>query len=169
MPFGLCNAPATFEKLMEMVLGGLTWKTCLVYLDDIMVMGKTFEEHLTNLEEVFNRMKEANLKLNPKKCLLFQKEVELLWHAVSANGIKTTDTKIRAVRDWPRPRDKHEVRSFSGLCTYYRRLVNGFADIAAPLYRLTGLKSQFNWTAECEVPFKRLKNALCSNPILSLF
>ena len=126
-----------------MVLRGLTWKTCLVYLDDIMVMGKTFEEHLTNLEEVFSRMKEANLKLNPKKCLLFQKEVEFLGHTVSANGIKTTGTKINAIRDWPRARDKHEVRSFLGLCTYYRRFVNGFADIVAPLHRLTDLKSLF--------------------------
>ena len=97
MPFELCNAPATFERLMEMVLRELTWKTCLVYLDDIMVMGKTFEEHLTNLEEVFSRMKEANLKLNPKKCLLFQKEVEFLGHTVSSNGIKTTETKIKAI------------------------------------------------------------------------
>ena len=153
MPFGLCNAPATFEKLMEMVLGGLTWKTCLVYLDDIMVMGKTFEEHLTNLEEVFNRMKEANLKLNPKKCLLFQKEVEFFGHTVSVTEIETTGTKISAIRDWPRPRDKHEVRSFLRLCTYCK----GFADIAAPLHRLTDLKSQFNWTAECAAAFKRFE------------
>ena len=146
---------------MEMVLRGLTWKTCLVYLDDIMVIGKTFEEHLTNLEEVFSLMKEANLKFNSKKCLLFQKEVEFLRHTVSANGIKTTKTKINAIRNWPRPRDKQEVCSFLGLCTYYRRFVNGFADIAAPMHRLTDLKSQFNWTAECEEAFKKLKIALC--------
>ena len=88
-------------------------------------------------------MKQANLKLNPKKRLLFQREVEFLGHTVLANGIK------------------HEVRSFLGLCTYFNRFVNGFADFGAPLHRLTDLKSQFNWTA-----FKRLKNALCSSPIL---
>ena len=130
-------------------------------------MGKIFEEQLTNLEEVFSRMKEANLKLNPKKCLLFQKEVKFLRHTVSGNGIKTTGTKINAIRDWPRPRDKYEVRSILELCTYYRRYVNGFADIAAPLHKMTDLKSQFNWTAECEAAFKRLKNALCSSAILS--
>ena len=117
MPFELCNAPATFERLMEMVLVGLTWTTCLVYLDDIMVMRKTFEAHLTNLKKVFSRMKKANLKLNPKKCLLFQKDVEFLGHTILATGIKTTETKISAIRDWPRPRDKHEVRSFSRFST----------------------------------------------------
>ena len=95
-----------------------------------MVMGKTFEEHLTNLEEVFSRKKKASLKLNSKKCLLFQKEVEFLGNTVSTNGIKTIETKINAIRDWLRPRDKHEVWSFLGLCTYYRRFVNGFAYIA---------------------------------------
>ena len=103
------------------------------------------------------------LRANPKKCLLFQKEVEFLGHTVTVNGIKAMGTKINAIRDWPRPRDKHEVRSFLGLCTYYRRFVHGFADIAAPL----NLKSQFNWTAESVAAFKRLKNALCSSPILS--
>ena len=116
MPFGLCNAPATFERLMEMVLPGLTWKTCLVYLDDIMLMRKTFEEHLSTLQELSRRMKAANLKLNQKKWLPFQKEVEFLGHTVSANGIKTTGMKINCY--WPRPQDKYEVRSFLGLCTY---------------------------------------------------
>ena len=129
--------------------------------------GKDIWGALDQLEEILSRMKEAKLKLNPKTCLLFQREVEFLGHTVSANGIKTTGTKIRAFRDWPRPRDKHEVQSFLELCTYCWRFVNRFADIAAPLHKLTNLKSQFNWTAECEAAFKRLKNALCSSPILS--
>ena len=85
--------------------------------------------------------------------------------SVSANGIKTTAMKINGICDWPRPRDNHEVQSFLGLCSYYRSFVNGLANIAAPLHRLMYLKSQFNWTAECEAAFKRLKNA--SNPIVS--
>lgn len=167
MPFGLCNAPATFERLMEFVLRGLTWRTCLVYLDDVMVMGRNFEEHLKNLQEVFDRFQAANLKLNPKKCALFQKEVEFLGHVVSEKGIETSDSKIQSIREWPRPRDKHEVRSFLGICTYYRRFVEGFADIAAPLHKLTEANNTFAWNQKCEDSFRRLKAALCSSPILA--
>lgn len=167
MPFGLCNAPATFERLMEFVLRGLTWKTCLVYLDDVMVMGRNFEEHLRNLQEVFDRFQAANLKLNPKKCALFQKEVEFLGHIVSEKGIETCDTKVKTIKEWPRPRDKHEVRSFLGLCTYYRRFVEGFANIAAPLHKLTEANNTFTWSQTCENSFRRLKAALCSSPILA--
>ncbi|UYV62133.1 K02A2.6-like, partial [Cordylochernes scorpioides] len=166
MPFGLCNAPATFERLMELVLRGLTWKTCLVYLDDVMVMGRTFGEHLENLQEIFNRFKAANLGLNPRKCQLFQKKVEFLGHTVSAKGIQTSESKILAIRDWPKPKDKHELRSFLGLCTYYRRFVEGFADIAAPLHRLTEAKSTFHWNQDCESAFVTLKGGLCSSPVL---
>ncbi|UYV73470.1 K02A2.6-like [Cordylochernes scorpioides] len=166
MPFGLCNAPATFERLMELVLRGLTWKTCLVYLDDVMVMGRTFGEHLKNLQEIFNRLKAANLGLNPRKCQLFQKKVEFLGHTVSAKGIQTSESKILAIRDWPKPKDKHELRSFLGLCTYYRRFVEGFADIAAPLHRLTKAKSTFHWNQDCESAFVTLKGGLCSSPVL---
>lgn len=166
MPFGLCNAPATFERLMEMVLRGLTWRTCLVYLDDILVMGKSFEEHLANLQEVFNRIRNAHLMLNPKKCSLFQQRVEFLGHVVTAEGIHTDERKIEAVREWPRPQDKHQLRSFLGLCTYYRRFVEGFADIAAPLHKMTEDKSVFVWNATSENAFRRLKAALCSSPVL---
>lgn len=167
MPFGLCNAPATFERLMELVLRGLTWKTCLVYLDDILVMGGTFEEHLSNLREVFRRLRNAHLTLNPKKCSLFRKEVKFLGHVISPEGIRTDPEKIEAVRDWPRPADKHEVRSFLGLCTYYRRFVEGFADIAKPLHKLTEQNAVFSWSRDCDNAFRRLKAALCSSPILS--
>ena len=166
MPFGLCNAPATFERLMDLVLRGFTWKTCLVYLDDVMVVGRNFEEHLKNLKDVFSRIKSANLKLNPKKCSLFQNQVEFLGHVVSQDGIQTDHRKTEAIRNWPKPRDKHELRSFLGLCTYYRRFVERFADVAAPLHRLTEEKSSYNWTTDCDVAFGKLKAALCSSPIL---
>ncbi|UYV84336.1 K02A2.6-like [Cordylochernes scorpioides] len=167
VPFGLCNAPATFERLIELVLKGLTWKTCLVYLDDIMVMGRTFEEHLRNLQEVFDRFRANNLALNPKKCQLFQKSVKFLGHIVSTEGIRTSDDKIFAIKNWPEPRDKHELRSFLGLCTYYRRFVEGYADIAAPLHRLTEARASFHWNEECEKAFRALKRSLCSSPILA--
>ncbi|GBN81789.1 Retrovirus-related Pol polyprotein from transposon 297, partial [Araneus ventricosus] len=167
MPFGLCNAPATFERLMETVLRGLSSEACLVYLNDIIIVGRTFEEHLNNLRKVFQRVQKANLKLNPKKCRFFQREVSYLGHVISAEGVKTDPEKIKAVVDWPRPDKIHDVRSFLGLCTYYRRFVKIFSTIARPLHKLTEAKSNFNWTDECEKSFNSLKQALTSSPILT--
>ncbi|GBL74066.1 Retrovirus-related Pol polyprotein from transposon 297 [Araneus ventricosus] len=121
MPFGLCNASATFERLMETVLRGLTSEACLVYLDDIIIVGRTFEEHLNNIRKVFQRLQKANLKLSLKKYRFFRKEVSYLGHIISADGVKTDQEKIKAVVDWPRPETVHDLRSFLGLCTYYRR------------------------------------------------
>ncbi|GBN34188.1 Retrovirus-related Pol polyprotein from transposon 297, partial [Araneus ventricosus] len=136
MPFGLCNAPATFERLMETVLRGLTTEACLVYLDDIIIVRRTFQEHLNNIRKVFQRLQKANLKLSPKKCRFFQKEVSYLGHIISEDGFKTDPEKTKAVVDWPRPETLHDLRSFLGLCTYYRRFVRNFSAIARPLHKL---------------------------------
>lgn len=167
MPFGLCNAPATFERLMDTVLRGLSWKTCLIYLDDVIVMGKTFTEHLHNLEDIFRRLRSANLKLNPKKCRILGKEVKYLGHVVSPLGVAVDPEKVEAVLDWPVPKDKHELRSFLGLCTYYRRFVHGFANIAKPLTKLTEEGRKYSWDEGCNDAFEDLKRALTSAPILS--
>jgi hypothetical protein len=148
MPFGPCNAPATFERLMETVLRGLTYDLCLVYLDDVIVIGHTFPDHLFNLRKVFHRFREARLKLSPEKCQLLQKEVQFLGHIVSPEGITTDPEKLKAVREWPTPRNKHEIGSFLGLCTYYRPFISGFANIAKPLTKLTEEKRAFQWTSD---------------------
>ena len=167
MPFGLCNAPATFERLMETVLAGLNWQICLIYLDDIIVHGESFEAMLTNLDRVLSKLQEAGLKLKPRKCQLFKEEVEYLVHIVSASGIKTVPKKIQAVRDWPEPNNVTELRSFIGLCSYYRRFILGFADIAKPPHRLTSKGEPFVWTSECSQVFEKLKNCLCKAPTLA--
>ncbi|GBO08307.1 Retrovirus-related Pol polyprotein from transposon 17.6 [Araneus ventricosus] len=167
MPFGLCNAPATFERLTETVLRGLSSEDCLVYLDDIIIEGRTFEEHLNNLRKVFQRLQKVNLKLCPKKCKFFQKEVTYLGHVISAEGVKTDPEKIKAVVDWPRLETVHDFRSFLGLCTYYRHFVKNFSTIAKTLHKLTEAKSNFNWTEECEKSFNSLKQGLTSSPILT--
>ena len=120
MPFGLVNAPATFERLMERVLQGIAWSECLVYLDDILVFGPDFGMTLARLESVLDRLGEAGLKLKAKKCQLFQEEIPLLSHIVSAAGIGAVPAKCQQVRDWPVPLDLHEVRSFLGLCSQYK-------------------------------------------------
>ncbi|XP_043199138.1 uncharacterized protein LOC122368890, partial [Amphibalanus amphitrite] len=167
MPFGLCNAPATFERLMERVLDGLNWKTSLVYLDDVIVLGKTFREQSSHLEAVFKRLLDVGLKLNPKKCNLFQRQVKYLGHVVSHKGISADPDKSRAVEEWPVPRDQHQLRSFLGLCTYYRRFVRDFALIAAPLHQLTKKGQRFEWSDKCQEAFIKLKQHLVTAPILA--
>ena len=166
MSFGLCNAPATFERMMEIILSGLHWETCLLYIDDVIIFADSFEQHLERLSEVLSRLQTAGLKLSPKKCQLFKKQVCFLGHVVSEHGISTDPAKIRAVEQWSAPTDVHQVRSFLGLCSYYRRFVEGFATIARPLHKLTEKKNPFRWTPECQESFMRLKQALCSSPIL---
>ena len=167
MPFGLSNAPATFERLMEQVLVGLPWSVCLVYLDDIIVHARSFEEELDRLRAVFDRLHKANLKLNPKKCYLFQIEVSYLGYRIGRNGIMTDPNKIEAIHSWPVPRNIAEVRSFFGLCSYYRRFVKSFADKAQPLSRLLTKGTPFEWTDECQSSWETLKQCLTSTPVLS--
>ena len=167
MPFGLCNAPATFERLMERVLSGLPWEVCLLYLDDIIVHAKTFKAELERLRSVFARLREAGLKLSPKKCHLFKKRVVFLGHVVSEEGVSTDPEKIKAVCEWPTPTSASTLRSFLGLCSYYRRFVRGFANIAAPLHRLTEKDKAFVWTHECDVAFHRLKQVMSQAPVLA--
>ena len=166
MHFELCNAPATFERLMEAVWFSLPWKTCLVYLDNIIVHAASFNDHIENLCRVLETLRRANLKLNPKKCRLFQQQVQFLGYTVSEHGISADQGKVKAVQSWPQPRSVHEVRSFLGLCTYYRRFVPGFANIAKPLHQLSEKNAKFLWTEECDTAFRSLKHHLTKTPTL---
>ena len=167
MPFGLSNAPATFERLMDYVLAGLPWSVCLVYLDDIIVHGKTFDTKLESLNQVFACLRRANLKLAPGKCHLFRREVKYLGHIVTKKGITTDPNKIQCVQSWPRPQCLTELRSFLGLCSYYRKFIQGFAEISRPLTRLTEKNQPFVWGQDAERAFQKLKITLVQPPILS--
>ena len=166
MPFGLCNAPGTFQRLMEMVLAGLHWSICLVYIDDIIIYGRTCEEHLERLEEVFKRLRQAGLKMKPSKCFLLQKRVRYLGHILSEDGVETDPDKISCIKSWPIPSKVEELRQFLGIATYYRRFVPEFAHIAAPLHRLTNKGNAYSWTPECNDAFCILKHKLSSAPVL---
>ena len=167
MPFGLINAPATFERLMETVLRGLQWEECLVYIDDIIVFGTSVGNCLSRLTKVFDRLNHAGLKLRPDKCSFFQKEVLFLGHVVTPDGVKTDPAKVEAIRDWPIPVNIKQVRSFLGLCSYYRRFVKDFSKIASPLHKLTEKGVQFSWSEDCHRAFQTLKVVLTSTPILA--
>ncbi|GFW81995.1 retrovirus-related Pol polyprotein from transposon 297 [Trichonephila clavipes] len=145
---------------------GSDFEACLIYLDDVIIGGRTFEEHLQNIRKVLSKLSDANLKLNPSKCKFFQKEVNYLGHIISAEGVRTDPEKVSAVKNWKRPENLRELRSFLGLCTYYHKFVKGFSNIARPLHKLTESKQKFQWTKECEDSFLQLKEALTSSPIL---
>ena len=167
MPFGLSNALATFQRLMDLTLAGLQWSHCLVYLDDIIVMGHSFEEHLGNLNLVLERLRDANLKVKPVKCALFQEQVCYLGHIISSKGIATDPSKTSKITKWPIPTTVQQVQQLLGLASYYRKFIKDFATIAKPLHRLTEQGRPFRWTEDCASAFAELKLRLTSAPILT--
>ena len=167
MPFGLVNAPATFQRLMQVVLADLISEGCLVYIDDLMVIGKTWEEHHANLRKVMDRLRKAGLKLKPVKCKFAQIVVEYLGHIVSAKGIHADPKKLQAVKDFPRPEHVKALRSFLGLASYYRRFIPAFAKVATPLHALTKKDVEFVWDPLCQEAFEELKDLLTKAPVLA--
>lgn len=169
MPFGLCSAPATFQRVMDTVLAGLKWQTCLVYLDDVVVFAATFDEHMRRLRAVLNAIKSSGLTLKPEKCRFAYHELLFLGHIISPDGVRPDPQKTSAIEHFPRPTDKKAVRRFLGLCAYYRRFVRNFSCIAEPLTKLTKADVPFQWEAPQEEAFKELQRRLQSPPILSHF
>ena len=167
MPFGLCNAPSTFSRVMNLVLRGLNWKTVLAFLDDILVLGNTFRSHIENLRQVLERFRSYGLKLKPKKCELFQIEVEFLGRKVSKKGIEVGPGYVETIIDWPIPKCTKDVEKFCGFANYHRNFIQDFAELATPLYSVTG-KNKFHWDEEQQQAFDNIKSALTSAPVLAL-
>ena len=165
VPFGLCNAPATFSRFIDRVLSGLHWEMCLFYLDDIIVFSSTWEEHLARLRQVFERLRHANLKLGADKCAFAAKEVSYLGHLVTEEGLLPDSVLLAAIREIPPPKTTTEVRSFLGLAGHYRRYFKIFAAIAGPLHALTRKDAVFHWSTDCQDAFDRLKMLLTTSPI----
>ena len=168
LPMGLCNSAATFQRLMNMVLAGLNYSSCLVYLDDVIVMAATVEEHNQRLKEVLERLRMAKLKLRPDKCRVLQREVLFLGHIVTGAGIALDPKKLEVIQNWPTPQSVREVRSYIGLCAYYRKYIVGFSETAKPLHDLTKKNARFEWTESCQEAFDKLKEKLISAPVMSL-
>lgn len=179
LPFGLSGAPATFQRFMQRLFSDKLFEILLIYLDDLLVFSKTFEEHVEHLRYVFATIEKHGLKLKPNKCNLFRKEVSYLGHVISPDGVATDPEKISAVRDWPRPATVKQLQAFLGLAGYYRRYIDKFAQIAAPLYEAIKMEDEgknsaknktarkLKWTEECEEAFTKLKDKLTTAPILS--
>ena len=166
MPFGLSSAVATFQRLMETMLGDMRYTSCLVYIDDLFLYGSDFDSTLDRLKELCERLRNAKLKLKPKKCTFFQKSVLFLGHKVGENGIETDPEKVEAVSNWKVPENKKEVKSFLGTVGYYRRFIHNYSTVAKPMTSLTSNSTEFIWTLKCQAAFESLKNSLLTAPIL---
>ena len=166
LPMGLINSGATYQRTIEQIMAPIQYETCLIYLDDIIVYSKTFEEHIQRLDEVFTRIGRANLRFSPKKCFVTQREVTFLGHRVSPLGVAMCEDKVQAVQNWPIPTCVKDLRAFLGLASYYRKFIQSFSSIAAPLKKLTEKGVNFRWSGDCQKAFDTLKSALVSAPIL---
>ena len=167
LSFGLCNAPGTFQRAMELVMRGLQWRTVLIYLDDVIVVAKTFDDQLDRLKEVVERFYQHGLKLKPRKCHLFQREVDFLGHVVNERGVHTNPKLIRDIQQKEPPRSLRELQAFLGLCNYYRRFVPLYAQIAYPLLQLTKKGATYTWGDDQQEAFDSLKTRLTEAPILA--
>ena len=167
MLFGLQNVPPTFQHFMELVSAGLDWESCLVYLGDILSFSPTFEDHLLLLEEVFKKLRCANLELKPSKCNLFKKEVVYLGHLVSSDGVRPDPENTEKVRNWRFPSNAAELRSLLGLALYYRRFCNKFAHKTAVLYQLTEKNVNWQWTHDHSKAIDELKELLTNPPTMA--
>ena len=165
MPFGMRNAPATFQRLINTVTSGLTG--CEAYLDDIIVYSDTWEDHLQQIRALFNRLTSANLTVNLKKSEFAQAQVVFLGHIVGHGCVKPVEAKVQTIMHFPRPQDKRGLRRFLGMTGYYRKFCNNFAQVATPLTDMLRKDAKFDWTTDCQVAFERLKGMLASSPVLA--
>ncbi|XP_021999385.1 uncharacterized protein LOC110896229 [Helianthus annuus] len=167
MPFGLSNAPSTFMRLMNHIFKHLIGKFVVVYFDDILVFSRSSDQHLTHLRAVFTILREQKLYANSKKCQFFAEEVKFLGYLVSKDGIRMDPIKTESITSWPIPTPFHEVRSFHGLASFYRRFIKDFSTIVAPITECLK-KSKFIWTDEAQKSFESLKKAVTKTPVLAL-
>lgn len=179
MPFGLCNSPATYQRLMNDCFEDMHLKICLIYMDDVIIFADTFEEHLDRLQQVLKRLRDCGFKLAPDKCSFFKDKIKFLGHIISEKGIEPDPAKVEKIKTWPTPKNPIEVRQFLGFAGYYRRFVKDFAAITKPLSSLMPPPTQtkktrkkFNhqpwtWGPEQDKAFQHLKELLVSPPILA--
>lgn len=167
MPFGVQGGPSTFQRLMDQLLSGLEHRVALAYLDDIIVFGPTPSACIGHLKLVFERLREAGLKLKPKKCEFFKTEILYLGHVISGEGIKCDPAKIEAIRKWKPPRTPRQTKVFLGTVNYYNRFIKNFSHHAQPLFQISRKHHRFDWTRECQESFEKLKQALIEAPVMA--
>lgn len=165
MAFGMCNAPATFQRLINTVLAGV--KNCNAYMDDLIIYSNTWESHMLTLSEVFSRLAHANLTINLAKCEFGKATLTYLGRQVGQGQVRPVEAKVEAISSSPVPATRKALRSFLGLAGYYRAFCRNFSSVVEPLTRLLSPKVDFVWTPECQVAFDSAKSLLCHAPVLA--
>jgi hypothetical protein len=168
LPFGLTNAPATFMHLMQTIFRPFLDDFVIVFLDDILIYSKTLEEHKKHIEQVLELLRQNKLYAKKSKCEFFKRSIEFLGHTLSGSGKGMQEDKVKAIREWPVPKNASEIRSFLGLAGWYQEFVKGFSAIVAPISELTHKDTPFVWTNAQQQAFEQLKDAVCSAPVLIL-
>jgi hypothetical protein len=170
MPFGMCNAPGTFQAYINDVLHEYLDECCMAYLDDVIIFSETEEEHQQHLLKVIKRLADAGLHMDITKSEFLRSEVKFLGLIITADGIKMDPAKVAAIQEWGVPRTLKDVQAFLGFANFYRRFVYGFSDLAKPLTHLTrGEPKDFRMTSEAIAAFEKLKLAFCSDAVLAHF
>ncbi|XP_059069112.1 uncharacterized mitochondrial protein AtMg00860-like [Cryptomeria japonica] len=167
MPFGLTNAPATFQSYMNRFFQKQLRNFVLIFLDDILIYSRTWKEHLKHIEEVLSIFESESLFAKESKCEFGMKELFYLGHIISADGVKVDLKKIEAIVDWPPLENLTHLKGFLGLCGFYRRLVKGYSQNAAPLTNLMK-KGSFCWTEKAQTTFDKFKKIMSSCPVLTI-
>lgn len=167
MPFGLCNAPATFQREMNRIFFKLIGKCVFIFIDDLVVFSKTLDHHIMDLNEVFKILDEFNLKINIEKCTFFKDEVIILGHVLSTKGISPIPSKVKVIVNWLPPTNITQLKSFLGAIGYYRKFIKNFAQKAKSLFFLLKKDVPFVWSDECSDAFETLKISLTKAPILA--
>ena len=165
-PYGLCNAGASYQRMIDITLSGLQSDRILAYMDDIVIFSKTFEGHLENLEQIFQRLRSSGISLKLSKCVFASEQVNFLGFSLSREGIKPQSRLTDAIEQFQCPSNKKELKGFLGLAGFYRAFIPNFANISQPLNELTGENVPFQWSTRCENAFVTLKKALSSEPVL---
>src|SRR6266540_1509551 len=165
MPFGLNNAPATFQRLMNKVLRQYIGKFVQVYLDDVIIYSNNLTEHKKHIKAMLEKIREANLKLKPSKCQWFQTELKFVGHLVGRNGIKLDSRNVKKIKNAEVPKNTTELRKFLGMAQYYRQYINRYADLAGPLYDMIKENGLTVWGQAQQEAFDIIKNKLATEPI----
>ena len=166
-PYGLCNAGASYQRMIDITLSGLPSDRVLAYMDDIAVFSATVDDHLLSLRTVFDKLREAGITLKLDKCVFACEQIDFIGYNVSKEGVRPQKALTEAIENFARPETRKELKRFLGTVGFYRNFIRNFADISNPLNRLTSEKIEFNWDTECENAFLELKSHLSSPPVLA--